>query len=441
MLDHFRNSWDALLSIRQGVKGLSEKTEHPEEKVLIYHPSKVSWGTAQFIAKPPNVAARAFIYLLLFSLFSGLTYAYFAEIPISTESRGTLVTAKPPMPVVTPVELKVKSLLVEEGQKVRKGDTLLVPEAVLSDTDYDNLLVDTESLQKILKKDFSTCTSCPQQVQNLIDEGFEVSGTGSIMESVAPTIQLMRNLITSYAQVKQLPMTTKSLRRRINTARSKLNQIKARGAAQALAIQVEQLRGEIASADAALNEKTLRVNSEVAQTKSRLQSQVESLKVVLEQTRNRSLFEAPIDGMVSKLKISGPGQYIRPGDTLMELVPLNSPLIAELLVSNQNIASIKSGMEARIKLDAFPERDYGVLNGEVAEIPKTAIQRPGPQGAIISGYLVRLGLEKQAFKRGDKDYPFRLGMTLTGLVVTRYESILSVGVRKLLNIKDEMVGY
>ena len=56
-------------------------------------------------------------------------------------------------------------------------------------------------------------------------------------------------------------MTTKSLRRRINTARSKLNQIKARGAAQALTIQVEQLRGEIASADAALNEKTLRVAS------------------------------------------------------------------------------------------------------------------------------------------------------------------------------------
>ena len=84
-------------------------------------------------------------------------------------------------------------------------------------------------------------------------------------------------------------------------------------------------------------------------------------------------------------------------------------------------------MEARIKLDAFLN-EITVLNGEVAEIPKTAIQRPGPKGAIISGYLVRLGLEKQAFKS-----PFRLGMTLTGLVVN--ESILSVGVRKLLNIK------
>ena len=125
----------------------------------------------------------------------------------------------------------------------------------------------------------------------------------------------------------------------------------------------------------------------------------------------------------------------------MDLVPLNSPLVAELFVSNQDIAQVKSGMAARIKIDAFPERDYGTLEGEVATVPKTAISQAGAGGASQTGYLVRVGLEKQEFKRGDKKYPFRLGMTLTGLVITRHESLLSMGIRKLLNIKDDLIGY
>lgn len=420
---------------------MEKEVKPKEEEVLIYHPSKVSWGTAQFIAKPPSFSARAFIYVLVITFILGLVYTHFAEIPVATESRGTLITAKPLMPVTTPVEIKIKSLLVKEGQKIRKGDTILIPEAVLSEKDYNNLKEDTEAVNLILEEDFNACPTCGEKIQKLIDNGFKVTGTGKIVESVAPTVQLMRNFLTSLNQVKQLPIITKSLRRRMQTARSKLAQIKARGATQTLAIQVEQLRSEIASADAAFNEKKLQANAHMSQYKSELQTRLASLQLALEQTRNRSLFTAPIDGMVTNLKISGAGQYINPGQKLMDLVPLNSPLIAELFVSNQNIALVKSGMVARIQIDAFPERDYGILDGEVAQVPKTAVTRGGENGAMGTGYLVRVGLQKQAFEKGDKKYPFRLGMTLKGLIVLRYESIFSVGIRKLLNIKDEMMGY
>ena len=116
-------------------------------EALQYKPSKVSWGTAQFIAHPPSLTTRVFVYLLLFSLVSALVYSHFTEIPVAVESRGRLVTAKALMPVFTPVSLKVKTILVKEGRRVKKGDVLLIPEDPLSESDYQRLKADITQLE------------------------------------------------------------------------------------------------------------------------------------------------------------------------------------------------------------------------------------------------------------------------------------------------------
>ena len=116
----------------------------------------------------------------------------------------------------------------------------------------------------------------------------------------------------------------------------------------------------------------------------------------------------------------------------------NSRLIGEIIVANADVARIKSGMKARIKLDAFPEREYGVLNAEVQTVARNATQA-GPQGSGITGYKVRVGLDKQGFRKGKKEYPFQIGMSLTGLIVTRYDSLFSMAIKKILNIKDDLI--
>ena len=410
------------------------------QEALQYKPSKVAWGTAQFIAHPPSLTTRIFVHLLLFTLISALVYSHFTEIPVSVQSRGNLVTAKALMPVYTPVSLKIKTILVKEGRRVKKGDPLLIPEDPLSESDYLKLKKDISLLETLMKKDFTKCKTCLSELTSLTNSGFKISQTGAILESIAPVVRLMRNFTTNFEQFKNLSSSTRSLRQRIRTAKSKLEQIKARGAERSLAMQVEQLQGDIASAQSALSDKKLGVSSGIEQTQSQLQAQAASLKVGLEQFRAQSTFESPIDGIVSELKISGAGQFFGAGQMLMKLVPENSRLVGEILVANEDVARIKSGMKARIKLDAFPEREYGVLNAEVQQVARTATDA-GAQGTGITGYKVRIGLDKQSFQKSGKEYPFRMGMSLTGLIITRYDSLLSMAIKKILNIKDDLIGY
>ena len=384
-----------------------QTTDTSAEEALKYNPSKVDWGTAQFVAHPPALTSRIFVHLLLISLVSAAVYAHFTEIPVSVESRGKLVTKKALMPIFTPVSLKVKTILVKEGRRVKKGDALLVPEDPLSDSDYQKLKGDITQLETLIKKDFTKCKSCLKDLVALTNNGFKISQTGAILESIAPVIQLMRNFTTNFEQYKNLSTSTRSLRQRISTAKAKLEQIKKRGAERSLAMQVEQLQGDIASAQSALSDKKLGVSSDIEQTQSQLQAQAASLKVGLEQYKTQSTFEAPIDGIVTELKVSGAGQFFfAAGQMLMQLVPENSRLIGEIIVANADVARIKSGMKARIKLDAFPEREYGVLNAEVQTVARNATQA-GPQGSGITGYKVRVGLDKQGFRKGKKEYPFQ----------------------------------
>ena len=169
-------------------------------------------------------------------------------------------------------------------------------------------------------------------------------------------------------------------------------------------MQVEQLESEIASAQSALSDKKLGISSGIEQTQSQLQAQAASLKVGLEQLKAQSTFEAPIDGIVTELQVSGAGQFLSAGQMLMKLVPENSRLVGEIIVANADVAQIKSGMKARIKLDAFPEREYGVLNAEVQKVASNTTQA-GPNGSGRTGYNVRIGLDKQGFRKAGKELP------------------------------------
>ena len=154
-----------------------QTTDTSAEEALKYNPSKVDWGTAQFIAHPPALTSRIFVHLLLISLVSAVVYAHFTEIPVAVESRGSLVTAKALMPVFTPVSLKVKTILVKEGRRVKKGDALLVPEDPLSDSDYPKLKDDITQLETLMKKDFTKCKSCLKDLVALTNNGFKISQT------------------------------------------------------------------------------------------------------------------------------------------------------------------------------------------------------------------------------------------------------------------------
>ena len=88
---------------------------------------------------------------------------------------------------------------------------------------------------------------------------------------------------------------------------------------------------------------------------------------------------APVDGVVQQLAIHTVGGVVTPAQALLVIVPSDSRLEIEAMVSNRDIGFVHPGQEAEIKIDTFNFTRYGLLHGEVLSVSQDAIIRDQPQ--------------------------------------------------------------
>ncbi|MES2759888.1 MAG: HlyD family type I secretion periplasmic adaptor subunit [Pseudomonadota bacterium] len=74
---------------------------------------------------------------------------------------------------------------------------------------------------------------------------------------------------------------------------------------------------------------------------------------------------APMDGIVRNVRLTTLGGIAKPGEEIMQIVPSDGDLIIEAKVRPADIAFVKAGLPATVKLDAYDYAIYGALNGEV----------------------------------------------------------------------------
>jgi multidrug resistance efflux pump len=218
----------------------------------------------------------------------------------------------------------------------------------------------------------------------------------------------------------------------------KLSEIKRRHAEDLLAQQMEQLTNEIVAAKNQIAERKQAVETNAVATRNKLDGRLSSLMSALEIYRSQQNIVAPVDGIVTNLKVSGPGQLIGAGTTVLQIVPSDSELVAELAVANKDISQVRVGLAVIVRLDALPERQYGAVGGTVETVPVSIAAAADP--AAPPSYIVTVRLDRQSIVKKGVDYPFRIGMQLEGLIVTRHESLLENGVKKLLSISDDLGG-
>jgi adhesin transport system membrane fusion protein len=104
--------------------------------------------------------------------------------------------------------------------------------------------------------------------------------------------------------------------------------------------------------------------SEYSDTLKDLTSLRQTLKGAADQL-DRTTLTAPMRGVVNKLSITTIGGVVRSGEEIMQIVPLDEEMLIEAKVAPRNIASVREGQEATIKLSAYDYTIYGSLMGEV----------------------------------------------------------------------------
>ncbi len=134
---------------------------------------------------------------------------------------------------------------------------------------------------------------------------------------------------------------------------------------------------------------------------------------------------APSDGLVRNLRMTTLGGRVRPGDVVMELLPTNSELIVEAKLKPSDLAHVKVGQFATVKLDAFDYSIYGVLDGDVSYVSPDALSE------MIAGqehifYRVHVKVKKEQMPSAmTKKIEVTPGMTAQVEIRTGKMSVLS----------------
>lgn len=164
-----------------------------------------------------------------------------------------------------------------------------------------------------------------------------------------------------------------------------------------------------------------------------LQNQIQYDRETLQEVTaeiNKQIVSAPVDGKLLKLEVNNPGQPLRVGDPIAQIVPQNAPLVVKGQVETQDISKVAVGQLVHMRVTAYPYPDYGVLQGKVKAIaPDVTTLRDG-NNAGLSYYEVTIQPDQAFLTRDNRQYPIQAGMEVRADIISRQETLLQFLLRK-----------
>ncbi|MBW4612460.1 MAG: HlyD family secretion protein [Desmonostoc vinosum HA7617-LM4] len=157
------------------------------------------------------------------------------------------------------------------------------------------------------------------------------------------------------------------------------------------------------------------LQSEIAQTGS----QITAFKLQLQQRVVRS----PIDGTIFELPIQKPGSVVEPGQLIAQIAPKGASLIVKAQMPSEHSGFLKVGMPVKLKFDAYPFQDYGVVQGRVSWIAPNSKVQQNSQGNIET-YELDITLDQPYIQAANKRVSLTPGQTATAEVIIRQRRVV-----------------
>ena len=164
---------------------------------------------------------------------------------------------------------------------------------------------------------------------------------------------------------------------------------------------------------------------EYAETLKELSSVRQNLKISQDQLE-RTVLMAPMHGVVNKIAISTIGGVVRPGEEILEIIPLDEELFIDAKVKPRDIASVRQGQEATVKLSAYDYTIWGSLKGKVTFVSAdTFIDERSRAADGDPHYIVTLKVDMAKLTDRQKAMEIRPGMQAEVELETGGKTILT----------------
>lgn len=302
---------------------------------------------------------------------------------------------------------KITGIYVKEGDKVRQGQLLARLEAIQP-------AADVRAQQAELAAAETDVESAEAAVQSM--EANRKTAEAALARARAQLERAQRDFERAQSlQEEQL------------ISRANFEQVQSEHAVAVAAVEEAEARS--AQAQAQLNQ--TRAQARMAQER------VRRTRAALDRVSDaltKHTFVAPIDGVVTDLPVSEGENVVvgvqnMPGSLLMTIADL-SVITTEVMVDESDIAGVRLGQSAQVKVDAFPHRAF---SGRVTEIGNTAVIRATGQAAAQSATSSQQAKDfKVVITLQNPEANLRPGLSATAEVVTaRKEKVLAIPLQAL----------
>lgn len=241
---------------------------------------------------------------------------------------------------------------------------------------------------------------------------------------------------SSYGLVKQeldatRPLVNSGAVSSVEVLRLERELARLRGDREQTSAQIARLQSAITEATSKVSEVELTVRNqmraELSETMSRLASLAEGSRSLADKVRHAEV-RSPVRGTVKRLLVNTVGGVVQPGQTIVEIVPLDDTLILEARIRPQDIAFLRPGQQAVVKLTAYDFAIYGGLAAELDQISADTVS--DEQGG--AAYLVRVRTHDTGL--GD-NLPVMPGMMAEVDILTGKRTIMSYLLKPVLRAK------
>lgn len=172
---------------------------------------------------------------------------------------------------------------------------------------------------------------------------------------------------------------------------------------------------------------------EVANVEDKLRLQVQTARLVADAAarikfenidkENFLLILAPVDGVITDVTSTQPGDKIQANAPLGGIAPKNARPLLKIEIAEHDRAFLREGLPVKLKFNAFPYQRYGLINGTLQYISPAT--KPATQ-TKLPVYEGRVSLERDNYQVADTKYPLRYGMTATAEVVVRERRLIDL---------------
>jgi len=251
----------------------------------------------------------------------------------------------------------VEQILVKEGSFVKQGETLVRFEKAKTETSYLESRAKAAALRGAIARLTAEVNGGEPQFPAELDE--------------YPRIRANQEMLFRTRQ-QAIAEELKALRQSLQLVESELNiNLPLLQSGDVSKAEVLKLQRQVAEIQGAMTNKRNKYLQDSQTDLSKALEDLAGLEQIMAQRKDQlqhTVLASPMDGVVRNIRITTRGGVARPGEEIMQIVPIEDDLLIEAKVKPSDIAFVKPGLPATVKLDAYDYTIYGSLPGTVSYI-------------------------------------------------------------------------